>query len=41
MSLSEVSEVRRCNRCKHEWEDDGDLECPRCHSEDTEIVRHD
>jgi rubrerythrin len=41
MSLSEVSEVRRCNRCKYEWEDEGEEKCPRCGSEDTEVVRSD
>jgi len=41
MSLSEVNEIRRCNACGHEWEDEGDVKCPRCDSEDTDIVRND
>lgn len=41
MSLSEVSEIRKCNGCGHRWEDTGNWECPRCGSEDTEIMRED
>ena len=41
MSLSEVSEIRKCNNCGHRWEDDGSWKCPHCKSEDTENIRED
>ena len=38
MELIDFMEVRRCNVCGEEWEDDGEQECPFCESVDTFIV---
>lgn len=36
-----MNEIRVCNECGEQWEDEGDDECPYCGWDDTYILEDD